>query len=238
MKTDIYLANIRFTELRKKNIFQKNNNLKIIIPVNAQLLTLANENERFKYILNNSYTTIDGQIPYFILKNHYKNISLEKISGSDLIYDFCEFAQKNEKKIFLLGGLEKSNNIAVQVLKEKYNIPISGFSPEHRSYPFDCRHNTIIINKIQEFKPDILFVAFGAPKQEFWTWDNKYILEQTGIEYVIGCGGTLEFVANIRKRAPKVIQNVGLEGIFRLFQEPSYRRFKRLLISLKMFKYI
>jgi N-acetylglucosaminyldiphosphoundecaprenol N-acetyl-beta-D-mannosaminyltransferase len=239
MKNNIFLSDIRFNELCRNNIFHKyNNNLKIIIPLNAQLITIANENKKFKYILNNNYTSIDGQIPYFILKNRYKSINIEKISGSDLIYDFCEFAKKNDKKIFLLGGLEISNKMAIQILKEKYKINISGFSPKYKPYPFDYDHNKDIINKIQEFKPHILFVAFGAPKQEFWIWDNKEILEQIGIEYAVACGGTLEFVANIKKRAPKIIQNIGLEGLYRLFQEPSYKRFERLLTSIKMFKYI
>jgi len=141
-------------------------------------------------------------------------------------------------KIFLLGGFEDSNKMAVEKLKNKYNIEIKGYSPAYEAYPFSKTNNDKILHKIKNFKPDILFVGFGAPKQDYWIYDNKKFLEDIGIKWAIGSGGTFEFVAGKIKRAPKIIQKVGLEGVWRFIMEPKWFRFKRLLISLKIFRYL
>lgn len=234
----IKFANLIFKGLKRKEIFRKSNTLKIVIPTNAELIVKAQDNEKFKNIISNNYATFDGQVPYYIAKKQNPNISIEKISGSDLIYDFCEFAKEKKKKIFLLGGYEDSNREAVLKLRKKYNIGIDGFSPSYRPYPFDKEHNELILSKIREFKPDILFVGFGAIKQEFWIEEHKKTLEELGIKWIVGSGGTFEFVAGKIKRSPQIIQRIGLEGLWRLLTEPKWFRVKRLLVSLLIFKYI
>jgi len=83
-----------------------------------------------------------------------------------------------------------------------------------------------------------LFVGFGAIKQECWINDNKHFLEDLGVKWVVGSGGTFEFVAGLIKRAPAWIQRVGMEGIYRTIKEPNLLRFKRIFLSFKVFKYI
>jgi len=234
----IKFANLIFKGLTKEFILQENNDLKIIVTVNSEFIVKANENERFKKIINDNIATFDGQIPYILAKLQNKDINFEKISGSDLIYDFCELAKEKDYKVFLLGGYEDSNKLAVKKLKEKYNIKIDGYSPPHEPYPFSKKNNNKILQKIRDFQPNILFVGFGAPKQEFWIDDYKKMLEDIGVKWIIGSGGTFEFVSGKIKRAPKFIQKMGLEGVWRFIMEPKWFRFKRLLISLKIFKYV
>jgi N-acetylglucosaminyldiphosphoundecaprenol N-acetyl-beta-D-mannosaminyltransferase len=167
-----------------------------------------------------------------------KQFDFEKLPGSDIIYDFCELAKKNSLKIFLLGGKEKSNKIAVQFIQDRYKIAIDGYSPSFEEYPFSNSFNKSCIDRIQLFKPEILFVGFGAPKQEYWIDDHKVALSEIGVEYAIGCGGTFDFVSGSIKRAPVFIQRIGLEGLYRFFREPNKARFKRLADSLRFFKYI
>jgi N-acetylglucosaminyldiphosphoundecaprenol N-acetyl-beta-D-mannosaminyltransferase len=167
-----------------------------------------------------------------------KSFYFEKLAGSDIVYDFCEFAQQKKYRVFFLGGKKNSNQIAVQNIKEKYNIYIAGYSPDFEEYPFSEQFKISCIDVIQQFKPDILFVGFGSPKQEYWADDNIAILSEIGVKYVIGCGGTFDFVSNTIKRAPLFIQKAGLEGIYRFFQEPNKIRFNRLIDSVKFFKYI
>jgi N-acetylglucosaminyldiphosphoundecaprenol N-acetyl-beta-D-mannosaminyltransferase len=64
------------------------------------------------------------------------------------------------------------------------------------------------------------------------------ILSKIGVKYIVGCGGTFDFVANKIKRAPVFIQKIGLEGVYRFLQEPNKVRYKRLFDSFKFFKYI
>jgi N-acetylglucosaminyldiphosphoundecaprenol N-acetyl-beta-D-mannosaminyltransferase len=162
----------------------------------------------------------------------------EKLSGSDIVYDFCQFAKENNYKMFFLGGKEESNQLAVQKIKNRYNIQIEGHSPDFEEYPFSEKFNRLCMERITAFKPDILFVGFGAPKQEYWIDDHLSRLSELGVKYAIGCGGTFDFVAGTIKRAPVFIQKIGLESLYRFFQEPNKTRLKRTIESFKFFKYI
>jgi len=240
MGSSIKAFNIIFKGLKKDfilSLLESKKDLNVIITVNAEFIVLANEIERFRRILNENISTIDGQIPYFFLKIKKKGVEVEKISGSDLIYDICERASKLKLRVFLLGGLETSNKISQQRLKELFpGLIINGYSPPYSPYPFPKQHNEKILKILKDFSPDVLFVAFGAPKQEYWIDDNKTFLKKIGVRLVIGVGGTFELVAGIEKRAPKFIQNIGLESLWRLYQNP--RRFRRFLRNLKFFKYV
>jgi len=230
--------NLKFTGLGKEEILQKirEGYFQVVLTINAEFIVLANENQRFKEVLNKYTTTIDGQIPYFLLKMKYKNIYFEKISGSEFIYDVCSVANELGLKVFLLGGLEESNILAQKKLKEMYpNIKINGYSPPYSPYPFSKEHNENIINKIKSFSPDILFVAFGAPKQEFWIDDNINYIKEIGIRFVMGVGGTFEMISGKEKPAPKIIKKIGLESIWRLSQ--NQKRIKRFFKNFKIFKY-
>jgi len=234
----IKFCNLNFKGLKRNVLFQDDKKLKVIIPTNAELIVKAQNNEKFKNIISYNHATFDGQVPYYFAKKQNKNIDIEKISGSDLIYNFCQMAKEKNKKIFLLGGYEDSNKESIMKLRDKYDVDIDGFSPPYKPYPFEKEHNDLIILKLQNYKPDILFVGFGAMKQEFWIEENKKVLKQLGIKWIIGSGGTFEFVAGKIKRSPKIIQQIGLEGVWRLFSEPKWFRVKRLLVSLLIFKYI
>lgn len=233
----IEFANLCFKGLEKKDILQEEEFIKFIVTVNAEFIVRANKDKKFKNIINKNFSTFDGQIPYTLAKLKNKNILIEKLSGSDLIYDFCKMAKERKKKIFLLGGYDESNKKAISKLKYSYDIEIGGYSPKYKSYPFDSKHNEEILKNIKKFKPDILFVGFGAVKQEFWIDEYKDKLEDIGVRWVVGSGGTFEFVAGTIKRAPLWIQKSGLEIIYRLIKEPNLLRLKRVLSSFKVFKY-
>ena len=234
---EIKFANLIFKGLTKAILLQESDKLKFVITVNAEFIVKANENERFKNIINSNYATFDGQIPYMMAKNRHPNINFEKISGSDFIYNVCEYAEKYNKKIFLLGGYSDSNKLAAEKLKKMFGIEIDGFSPPYKSYPFGKEHNDLILERIAKFRPDFLFVGFGAPKQEFWIDDNKEFLENIGVKLAIGSGGTFEMVSGKFKRAPQFIQKIGLERLWRFIIEPKLFRLKGILASLKIFYY-
>jgi len=127
----IKFANLYFTGLTKECLMVEAESIKFIVTANAEFIVKANKDKKFRKIINENYTTFDGQVPYFFAKLQNKNKIFNKLSGSDLIYDFCEMASVKNKKIFLLGGFEKSNKLAVKKLKDIYKIQIQGYSPPH-----------------------------------------------------------------------------------------------------------
>ncbi|OQA04611.1 MAG: putative N-acetylmannosaminyltransferase [bacterium ADurb.Bin400] len=143
----------------------------------------------------------------------------EKISGSDFILSVCRFAADNKLKVFLLGGAPTvAERTALHLQTDIFNLRIAGV---HSGTPKETRQ---IIDVIKKSKADILLVAFGAPKQEKWLRQN---LEKTGCKIGIGLGGSFDFIAGVRKRAPLWVRRAGFEWLYRLIQEP--KRFYRQL---------
>jgi N-acetylglucosaminyldiphosphoundecaprenol N-acetyl-beta-D-mannosaminyltransferase len=237
-------CNINFNIKNKSDLFKQvdNGKTKVITTVNAAFIVKANTSERFFNILNSNYTTFDGTVPYLAAKVSCffkrKDFDFAKLAGSDIVYDFCDFAKANNYKIFFLGGKAENNEIAVCKVKESYKVDIAGYSPNFENYPFSDSFNSACLDEIKRFRPDILFVGFGAPKQEYWIDDHKEFLSEMGVKYAIGSGGTFDFVSQKIKRAPVFIQKMGFEILWRFFQEPGKMRFKRIIDSFRFFKYI
>jgi N-acetylglucosaminyldiphosphoundecaprenol N-acetyl-beta-D-mannosaminyltransferase len=233
------LCNVNISILDKKQIFNNDSDgFMHLIPLNAEAFVFANNNNEFMRILDLNYTTIDGQIPLWLFKFKNPSVKIEKISGSDIVYDICNWASEMDKRVFLLGGDEKSNFLSVKYLSDMYpNLQISGCSPSYESYPFSSENQLYIKKKVSYFVPNILFVAFGLRKQHFWIEDNRDLLLKLGINLVVGCGGTLDFVSKKIKRAPLIIQKIGLESLWRLFCEPKLFRLERIFYSFNIFRY-
>ncbi|WP_299824550.1 WecB/TagA/CpsF family glycosyltransferase [uncultured Pontibacter sp.] len=230
MNRPVNFLNLRFKGLVKEEILKESSYLKHVITVNADFIVEAQRNSKFRYLINNNYSTFDGQVPLTLARKKNPDIYIEKISGSDFIYDICLRAQQSNKRVFLLGGSISSNAKSVEKLKHLYNIQIEGFSPPYSQYPFPESLNNIILEKIKDFKPHYLLVGFGMIKQEYWIEEHKHFLEENNVKLAIGVGGTFSFVSENVKRAPKLVQDIGLEWMFRILQEPR-RLFKRYLIS-------
>lgn len=235
----ITLCGVNINITKKEQLFSSIDKFQHLIPVNAEGFIKANNDKKLMQILNKNYTTIDGQIPLWLCKVKHPKEKIQKISGSDIIYDICNWASIKRYKVFLLGGKKESNLSALFRLKEKFpNLIIEGYSPAYEPYPFSKENAQKIKLIISNFQPEILFVGFGMGKQEYWIDDNRKFLETIGIYWAIGCGGTFEFVSGKIKRAPIFIQRIGLESIWRLICEPKLFRIKRILISFRIFQYL
>lgn len=151
----------------------------------------------------------------------------ERIAGADFVWDIARYANDNSLKLFLLGGAPTvAERTALELQTKIYGLKIAGV---HSGGPKDTNE---IVSVINNSKADIIMVAFGAPKQEKWLFEN---LKKTTCKIGIGVGGSFDFIAGVRKRAPKFVQKIGFEWLYRLIQEP--KRLKRQL-SLPRFALI
>lgn len=152
----------------------------------------------------------------------------EKVSGSDLVPRICELADQKGFKLFFLGGRPGAADAAkAQLLETLSNLKIVGTYAPPFGFENDQQELKNIFKMIKDARPDILCVGLGAPKQERWI--KKYH-EELGVPVSMGVGVTFEFIAGIVKRAPKWMQNVGLEWFWRLCMEPG-RLWRRYLID-------
>lgn len=233
-------CNLDINIFNREQLFHtEGNKTKYIEPINAQVIVFANTDKEFMDIVKMSEKTFDGEVPLKAAKRKDKGFEeYEKLPGSEIVYDFCLFAKKNNLKMFFLGGSAESINAAAAKIKEQYEIEVSGFSPRYEDYPFSEEFTEEALNSIKMFRPDILFLGFGCPKQNYFIRDNRRALEQMKIKYIISAGGTVDFVAGKFARCPKWVSSMGLEGFYRLFQEFSWKRIHRIFFSLRFFKYV
>ncbi len=156
---------------------------------------------------------------------------VEQIAGSDLFPAYCEHHKNNTDavKVFLLGGSERSVQIAKESLNEKThsNIIIDCYSPPF-GFEKSEEETTKIIDKINASGATALAVGVGAPKQEFWIFEHKEKLPKVKLFFAIGA--TIDFQAGAVKRAPRWMVTSGLEWLYRLLQEPG-RLAKRYLVD-------
>lgn len=156
----------------------------------------------------------------------------DRVTGADMVPALAERAAQRGYSLFLLGARPGVAAHAAQILQERYpGLNIVGvLSPPNRSV---LEMDPALLDEIKAVNPDILLVAFGNPKQEKWISMHTGALQ---VPVCIGVGGTLDFIAGITKRAPRWMQRVGLEWVYRLLQEPR-RLWKRYVLDLVYFSY-
>jgi N-acetylglucosaminyldiphosphoundecaprenol N-acetyl-beta-D-mannosaminyltransferase len=207
--------------------------LKHIVTVHSEIFVYAHENPAFEEILKHTVNTIDGRIVHLLCSLLYPGRKLRKMSGSDFIYNLADHAAARRERVFLLGSDVEANRGTVEALKSRCpDLIVEGYSPPFCANIQDQAWNQDILNRIATFRPSHLVVCFGPVKQEMWISQNANYLFGLGVRCAYGLGGTLDFVSGRKKRAPKWIQVVGAEWLFRFCCEPT----RRLGRTAKMFK--
>ncbi|WP_449537879.1 WecB/TagA/CpsF family glycosyltransferase [Ferdinandcohnia sp. Marseille-Q9671] len=228
---DIKISDVNSTDVLNQidSLLQNNNNINNYICVsNVHTTVMNSENPKFKKINNESFLSLpDGKplVWYSKLINKAKNI--ERITGPDLMNLIFLDKRFKEYTHYFYGSTEENLEKLNQMLKVKYpGIKIVGmYSPPFR--PLREKENLEIINRINEVAPNFIWVGLGAPKQEVWMYENyKYINNSI----LIGVGAAFAYHSGTLKRAPMIMQQLGLEWFYRLLQEPK-RLFKRYLIT-------
>jgi N-acetylglucosaminyldiphosphoundecaprenol N-acetyl-beta-D-mannosaminyltransferase len=205
-----------------------------IVSVNGEVFVIAHENQRLADIMTKTVNTIDGRILQGICKTLYPGHEILRQNGSNFVFDLAKHCQMHSERLFLLGSNEKANALATQRLREEFpGIEVSGFSPPVQNYPFSEDWNARVLREIEGFTPHHLIVCFGAPKQEYWIQENASRLAGLGVRCAHGLGATIDFLSRVKPRAPRWIEFIGAEWLFRLACEPR-ARFRRTLTMFRM----
>ncbi|MFP4173863.1 MAG: WecB/TagA/CpsF family glycosyltransferase [Candidatus Hydrogenedentota bacterium] len=156
----------------------------------------------------------------------------EKLSGSDLVPSLSAWAAKEGHSVFCFGAAEGVAEKAAQKLQEQYpGLKVAGVYSPPLGFEGDPMENRRAIDAIRKARPDICFVALGCPKQELWLLEHY---EDIGVPVSLGIGAGLDFVAGKVRRAPRCVQRIGLEWLWRLLQEPR-RLWRRYLVEDALF---
>jgi N-acetylglucosaminyldiphosphoundecaprenol N-acetyl-beta-D-mannosaminyltransferase len=141
----------------------------------------------------------------------------QRVTGVDLIPELARISAERGYRIFVLGSKEESAQSAIEILQQRHPgaLFVGRHSPEESS--LEEMDDDEILRRIHAARPDILLVAFGNPKQELWIDRNR---DRLNVRISIGIGGSLDMIAGRVRRAPKFVQKMHLEWMFRLLQEP------------------
>lgn len=207
--------------------------LKHVVTVNAEIFALAHESPPFQALLDSTVNTIDGRVLQWTCRWLYPGLGVTRLAGSDFIFDLAEHCAASGERLFLLGSSAHSNQLAVQALRLRLpRLQVAGFAPPFTPDIGNRDWNASILSRIAYFGPQHLVVCFGPPKQEYWIARNSRALSLSGVACAYGLGGTIDFVAGSRRRAPKWVQVAGLEWLFRFLCEPRQRFWR----TARMFK--
>jgi N-acetylglucosaminyldiphosphoundecaprenol N-acetyl-beta-D-mannosaminyltransferase len=220
-----------------------------IVTVNSEFIMTAQHDEEFKKILNSADLNVPDSAGLLFVSNcFYKKALKERVAGIDLMYSIIEIAAKNKYPVYFLGGTEGIAKKTADRLQNLYpGLIVSGYysgNPNlNNSKPIktylsrftDIKagkkdKNLKIVEKVKAAKPTILFVAYGAPKQDKFIARYKKFLN---IPVMIGVGGSFDFISGKSKRAPRWLQAIWLEWFWRLLVEPW--RIKRIFTATVIF---
>ena len=200
-----------------------------VVTVNADFLVTAHHHEDVHAILREADLALADGMP-IVWASTVLGVKLpERVAGADLVPSLAAVAVEGGHRIMLFGGLAGSGEATARILRQE--------NPGLEISSIECmvgsrgETDAVYLDQIREFNPDILCVALGHPKQERWIRTHAASL---GVPVAIGIGGTLDFISEQRKRAPKWIGAIGFEWLYRLLQEPQ-RLSKRYFDDFSVF---
>ena len=182
-----------------------------VVTANPEMIYASEHDARLKKLINSAdIVTADGIGVVWATRQLGASVS-ERVTGIDLVHALFPIAHAGKWRIFFLGGKPGVAEQAANQVVLKY----PGITWRARHGYFSPEEEPEIIEEIRRFQPDILLVGLGAPRQEYW------IAGHPGLASVsIGVGGSFDALAGIVVRAPKRIQDLHVEWLYRLWKEP------------------
>lgn len=198
-----------------------------IVTANVDFIKKAWNSPDFHGLINTANLVVADGMPLVWLSKLTGQPLPERVTGMQLLNACCELAEEHDYSLFLLGGEPGLADSAADVLTAKYpNLRIAGtYAPPIGEFTEEEEEEMVQI--IRAARPTILLVGLGCPKQD--TFIRKTMC-RTGVPISIGVGGIFNFITQRKRRAPKWMQEMGLEWCFRLMQEPG-RLWKRYFVD-------
>lgn len=192
-----------------------------VCTVNPEFLVDAQHDAAFRTVLLEADLRVPDGVGVLWAARLLGRPLRERVTGSDGIYRICARAARAGWSVYFLGAGEGVAETAAGILRaESPALRVAGWysgSPEAAEWP-------ALHARLATARPDILFVAFGHPRQDLWIWAHKAELP---CRVAVGVGGAFDFVAGVARRAPRFMRRLGLEWLHRLITQPW--RWRRML---------
>lgn len=195
----------------------------------AKLVKARNDTELAKDIKQADIIGIDGVGIALALRLLGAGVA-PRYAGVDLFEDLMSVCAINNFRPYILGAEDRVLKTAIPRLVQRN--PGLQFAGWHHGYYGEDEQS--VIEDIKAAKPDCLFLAIPTPAKERFMarWRNEI-----DVPFVMGIGGTIDVVAGKVTRAPRIWQNLGMEWLYRVVQEPR-RMWKRYLTTNSAFAWL
>ncbi|MBP2283118.1 N-acetylglucosaminyldiphosphoundecaprenol N-acetyl-beta-D-mannosaminyltransferase [Flavobacterium sp. CG_23.5] len=197
----------------------------LINTINQYSFCIAETDTLFKTALQGSDILLPDGMAIVAGVRLLENKKITKIAGADLHHFLLDDLNKKGGTCFYLGSSEHTlQKIAARLAREFPNVRFQTFSPVYAT-EFSTIENTQMLDAVNAFQPDVLFVGMTAPKQEKWTFQHKSTLDA---KIICSIGAVFDFYAGTVVRPHSFWINLRLEWFVRLLKEPK-RMWKRYL---------
>ncbi len=218
-------------------LLKKGEKFSIVTP-NPEILVYASKHPEYKKVLNHAEVSLADGVGLFVAGRVLGEPLGERFTGVDFMEKLCEKSAERPMSIGFLGGKPGIAEKAADCLKQKYPwIEVAFTGEEWPTDRADRSNGSYGSDKTGPFMPqtiDILFVAFGAPKQEEWIASN---LNKLPVKAAMGVGGAFDYLSGEVRRAPVWIRKMGFEWLFRLITQPWRWRRQLALVEFMWLVY-
>jgi N-acetylglucosaminyldiphosphoundecaprenol N-acetyl-beta-D-mannosaminyltransferase len=208
---------------------KKRDRARAVCTGNLDHLVLAERDPEFREAYRRADLVVaDGAPVVWLSRIASRHALPERVAGSDLFWELARVSAEANLRLFFLGGAPGSAEKAAEMVHAHHpRARIAGtYCPPLETF-WTAEEQQRIRRIVRAHAPDILLVAFGAPKQEKWIAAHK---DELGVPVSIGVGGSFEMAAGLRQRAPLWVRRSGFEWLYRFAQEPT-RLFERYFLD-------
>jgi N-acetylglucosaminyldiphosphoundecaprenol N-acetyl-beta-D-mannosaminyltransferase len=202
------------------------------VVINAgKVVSMMKDKELFNSVLSCDIINADGQSIVWAARFLGKNLP-SRVAGVDLMQELVKLAALKGYKCYFFGAREEVVSKVVEKYTAEYGPRIIA---GYRNGYFTAEEEPEIARQIADSGAQMLFVAITSPRKEKFLHQYQDVLKD--VNFTMGVGGSFDVVAGITKRAPKWVQDMGMEWFVRLAQEPG-RMWKRYLVGNTVFIYM
>ena len=192
-----------------------------VVTVNPEFVIAARRTPEFRDVLNRAALALPDGIGMLLAARIQGARLKERVTGVDTVTRVAALAAQKGYRLFLLGAAPGvAEETARRLASANPGLQVAG---THSGSPAPEEEDDIV-RRVRAAAPDVLFVAYGAPRQDIWIARN---LRRLNVPVAMGIGGAFDFISGRAKRAPAWMQRAGLEWLHRLARQPW--RWKRML---------
>lgn len=226
----VSMVNVDLVIAQLKEWIRKHDQTYVCV-ANVHTVTECQWNPDLRQVVNRAGMVTPDGMPLVWVSRWMGHKQTKRVYGPDLLLKVCEQSIEMGWKHFFYGGGEGVVELLVQNLASRFpGLQVAGIeTPPFRK--LSDVEDQVVVDRINQANPDIVWVGLGMPKQELWMGDH---FGRIKAPVMIGVGAAFDFHAGLKPQAPKWMQQSGLEWLFRLLSEPR-RLWKRYLINNPVF---